>query len=73
MVPMYLVQFLSVAGRNSPSIVETMESRSRYLADANITAKCLLNTKRERHPERAPDAYQIVDQQGTVVLRSWER
>jgi hypothetical protein len=50
-----------------------MESRSRYLADANITAKCLLNTKRERHPERAPDAYQIVDQHGTVVLRSWER
>jgi hypothetical protein len=69
---MYTVQFLSRDGGNTPSVLETLESRSRHLADAKVVARYLLNTKREQHSDDAPHAYQIIDQQGTVVLRSWE-
>jgi hypothetical protein len=66
------VEFVIVHAGDHPEIVEKMSSGCSRLIDADATAKSLLDGVRGRHPQNPPDGYQLRDNNGNVVLRSWE-
>jgi len=68
---MFTVELLKVDWdhRDSPSVVGRIPSHSGRLGDANMIAKSLLDDT----TQPSPNAYQIRDDAGDVVLRSWER
>ena len=53
-------------------MIEKMTSGCSRLIDADAIAKSLLKGVRDRHPQNPPDGYQLRDNDGNVVLRSWE-
>ena len=67
----FTIEFL-ITRDGEPTVVETMVARGPHLGDATITARYLLNTKRDAHPDTAPESYQIRDEQGRIVARYWE-
>lgn len=70
---MFTIEFVIVQGREHPRVVERIVSQARHLSDVNITARSQLEMVRQKHSETPPDGYQILDSQGDIVLRSWER
>jgi hypothetical protein len=67
------VEFVIVRDRDRPDIIETMASGCSRLIDADAIASSLFSTTRERHRQNPPDGYQIRNDDGDVVLRSWEK
>lgn len=68
---MFGIEFVIVRGRPTPGVVERMTSDAVRLADADATAKSLLERVRANRPETPPDGYQIRDNDGAILLRSW--
>jgi hypothetical protein len=66
------IEFVNRCGRDRPDIVEKITSGCSRLIDADGVAKSLLKGVRDRHPQNLPDGYQLRDNDGNVVLRSWE-
>jgi hypothetical protein len=55
--------------RDHPSVIQSIPSFARRLGDANMVARSLL----EDAKRASPNAYRIKDEDGNIVLRSWER
>ncbi len=72
---MFTIELLIMRGmdRDNPAIVERIISERARLDDADRTAKSLLAKASLRFRDNPPDAYRILDRDGFVVLRSWER
>lgn len=70
---MFTIEFVTVRGRDYPGIVERTKSTAHNLSVAEQTARGLLNGVRHRFPDNPPDGFQIVAEDGMVMLRSWER
>jgi hypothetical protein len=68
----FTIEYVIVQGRLIPDVVEKITSGAMNLAGASAAAKSLLNGVRQRQPETPPDGYQIRDNDGLVILRSWE-
>ena len=69
---MFTIEFVIVR-LGVPSVVERMTSGLAQVSDVERSARALLKGVRARHPDRLPDAYQILDDGGRVIVRSWER
>jgi hypothetical protein len=54
------------------SVIERITSISSQLGAARDTATSLLNSAPSRFRDRTPNAYRVRDNNGNVVLRSWE-
>jgi hypothetical protein len=66
----FTIEFVVV---RDPGVVERVTSNASHLATVEQTAKGLLEGVRQRYPNRPPDGFQIIDEGGVIVLRSWER
>ena len=70
---MFTIEFVIVRSGQPPIVVEQMTSTATRLLDAEPTAKSQLANVRKRHPATPPDSYQILSNDGRIILRSWER
>ena len=68
---MFTIEMLAInwVDREHTRVVQRVPSQAKYLSDANMVAKSLLDQAKGG----APNAYRILDENGVVVLRSWER
>jgi hypothetical protein len=66
------IEFVIVHDGDQPDIIEKMASGCSRLIDAKAIASSLFSSTRERHRQNPPDGYQIRNDNGDVVLRSWE-
>jgi len=69
---MFTIELLAIdwLNREHATVVERVPSVAKYLGDANMVAKSLLDHAKKGG---ASNAYRILDENGVVVLRSWER
>jgi hypothetical protein len=69
----FAIELLIVRNGTNPVIIDRATCASAALADAAKVAKTLLDRARRMRPHNPPDGYRIVDDMGTVLLRSWEQ
>jgi hypothetical protein len=55
-----------------PRVIEKVPSSRFFLYDAEHLAKLLLKKAKRRSPADAAHGYQILDEEGQVVARSWK-
>ena len=67
---MFTIEMLAVdwSDRENPEVLHRIPSHGR-LGDAFVVAKSLLDDAKFD----GPNGYQILDEDGTIVARSWER
>ncbi len=68
---MFTIELLMVDWdhRDNPAVVSRIPSQATRLGDVNMVAQTLLADT----ALSPPNAYRIKDNDGTVVLRSWEK
>jgi hypothetical protein len=68
---MFTIEMLNVEwdDRDNPDILQRMTCHTKRLGDANIVARSLLDGAEPN----GPNAFRILDGNGSVVVRSWER
>jgi hypothetical protein len=69
---MLTIEFVVVRNGHR-SIVERVPAAADRLVYAQQAARDLLGQVRRRHPDNPPDGFQIVGEDGMIVLRSWEK
>jgi hypothetical protein len=69
---MFTIEFVAVHGWDDPGLVERRVCTFGSFADAERTARSQLAGVRAMHPDTPPDGFQILDGDGSVLLRSWE-
>jgi hypothetical protein len=71
---MFTIEFeVVVLGQAHPgAVIEGVWSAATSLAMAEQTARGLLNKVRTGRRNTLPDGYQIIDDVGVTVLRSWD-
>jgi hypothetical protein len=71
---MFTIEFVVVThGRFHPSaVIEGTWSATTSLAVAEQAARGLLDKVRSERRNTLPDGYQIIDDAGVTVLRSWD-
>jgi hypothetical protein len=72
---MFTIELLLIreSDRDNPVVVDRVVSERARLDDVNRTAKSLLAKGGLRFRDNPPNAYRILDREGVVVSRSWER
>ncbi|MBV8612591.1 MAG: hypothetical protein JOY66_02305 [Acetobacteraceae bacterium] len=70
---MFTIEFVVARGRPTPGVVDVFKSETFQLADAEISARSMLEKVKAKWPKTPPDGYQIKDYKGNVLLRSWEQ
>ena len=69
---LFTIEFVIVRDGDRLGVVERMTAGADRLADAEHTARSLVERVRRNRPETPPDGFQILDKDGRIVLRSWE-
>jgi hypothetical protein len=68
---MFIIEF--IVGKNPQSIVDKIACSTVQLVEADRTAQSVLDGARLTRPGNPADGYQILDNDGHVVIRSWKR
>ena len=69
---MFTIEYVVLAGRDHPGVVERMITQATRVDVAEATAESQLQRVRRMRARVPPDGYQIRDRRGDVVLRSWD-
>jgi hypothetical protein len=69
---MFEIEFIAVRDSHEPEVVEKMTSNVARLADADKTAKSLLEKVRQKRRATPPDGYRIRAHDGRVIFRFLE-
>lgn len=71
---MYTIEIVVTRGEEPPHLVSREACPDRRLVDAEVTAKMRLKElQKGSAPLAMPDGYQIFNENGQLVLRSWAR
>lgn len=69
---MYEIEYVVVQGQPSPLHIYRIDSGAYSLRAAEQGARNRLDSIRSMFPQNPPDGFQIFDDSGEIVLRSWE-
>ena len=68
---MFIIEF--IVGKNPQGIVDRIACSTVHLIEADRTAQSVLESARIARPGSPADGYQILDNDGHVVICSWKR
>ncbi len=70
---MFAIEIVIVRVAKEPLVIDRATSATSSIDDADRSAQSLLEKARRMGPHNPPNGYRIIDGDGTVVVRSWER
>jgi hypothetical protein len=69
----FMIEYVALFDVKEPRVVERVTSFASRLAYAEQSAEAGLARIRQLRPDTSPHGFQIRDNAGDVILRSWEK
>ena len=70
---MFTIEYLSIhPGRGQPTLVTHIDPGAYSLKAAAQAARRMMDDIRRQYPNPAPTEFQVVDDEGEIVYRSWQ-
>ena len=70
---MFSIEYVMAGRRAKHSVVYRIDTSARTFGAAEQVARGTLDVVRRMFPTSPPNGFQIIDESGEVVLRSWGR